>query len=139
MQQTINTNTIPFLFPHALSDCKPPPTLFSLQPGDGYSVVPDSEFVVSRTAYKDNSSQYQLNGKKVSFKEVAALLRGSGIDLDHNRFLILQVSHMAAPDDLVLVGGDRPAVALRPARVVCASLGDECLLIVGNAGLLLIC
>jgi len=54
-------------------------------------VVPDSGFVVSRTAYKDNSSQYQLNGKKVSFKEVAALLRGSGIDLDHNRFLILQV------------------------------------------------
>ena len=29
--------------------------------------------------------------KKVQYKEVAALLRGCGIDLDHNRFLILQV------------------------------------------------
>ena len=47
--------------------------------------------MVSRTAYKDNSSHYQLNGRKVPFKEVASLLRGSGIDLDHNRFLILQV------------------------------------------------
>ena len=50
-----------------------------------------SEFVVSRTAYKDNSSVYHLNGKKVLFREVATLLRGHGIDLDHNRFLILQV------------------------------------------------
>lgn len=61
------------------------------QPGDAYEVVPGSQFVVSRTAYKDNSSHYQLNGHKVPFKEVASLLRGSGIDLDHNRFLILQV------------------------------------------------
>ena len=48
---------------------------------------------MSRTAFKDNSSHYQLNGKKVPLKEVAALLRGSGIDLDHNRFLILQVCY----------------------------------------------
>lgn len=47
---------------------------------------------MSRTAFKDNSSYYQLNGKKVPFKEVAVLLRESGIDLDHNRFLILQVN-----------------------------------------------
>ena len=48
-------------------------------------------FTVSRTAYADNSSVYHLNGKKLQFKEIAALLRESGIDLDHNRFLILQV------------------------------------------------
>ena len=53
----------------------------------------NSEFIVSRTAYKDNSSVYHLNGKKVLFREVATLLRGHGIDLDHNRFLILQVSY----------------------------------------------
>ena len=46
---------------------------------------------MSRTAYADNSSVYHLNGKKLQFKEIAALLRESGIDLDHNRFLILQV------------------------------------------------
>nr|CAI5830513.1 unnamed protein product [Callosobruchus analis] len=58
--------------------------------GDEYDVVPGSEFVVSRTANKDNSSFYQLNGRKVQFKEVAVLLKKHGIDLDHNRFLILQ-------------------------------------------------
>ncbi|KAJ8924806.1 hypothetical protein NQ315_000960 [Exocentrus adspersus] len=58
--------------------------------GDEYDVVPGSEFVVSRTANEDNSSYYQLNGKKVQFKEVSLLLKKHGIDLDHNRFLILQ-------------------------------------------------
>lgn len=48
--------------------------------------------MVSRTANKDNSSFYQLNGRKVQFKEVGTLLKKHGIDLDHNRFLILQVS-----------------------------------------------
>lgn len=56
-----------------------------------YEVVPNSEFMVSRTANKDNSSWYQLNGTRVQFKEVAKTLRKHNIDLDHNRFLILQV------------------------------------------------
>ena len=63
-----------------------------LQAGDAYQVMEGSQFVVSRTAFRDNSSHYQLNGRKVAFKEVASLLRSCGIDLDHNRFLILQVS-----------------------------------------------
>ncbi|RDD47674.1 Structural maintenance of chromosomes protein 4 [Trichoplax sp. H2] len=58
--------------------------------GDDYEVIPDSQFVVSRTAYKDSTSSYHLNGKKTPFKEIATLLKSSGIDLDHNRFLILQ-------------------------------------------------
>lgn len=57
---------------------------------DGYTVVPGSQFIVSRTAFKDNSSHYRLNGRKVPFKDIASLLRECGIDLDHNRFLILQ-------------------------------------------------
>ena len=65
-----------------------------LQAGDEFQVVPGSEFVVSRTARKDNSSDYHVNGRKVPFKEVARLLKDCGIDLDHNRFLILQVSYM---------------------------------------------
>ncbi|XP_072248446.1 structural maintenance of chromosomes protein 4 isoform X1 [Leuresthes tenuis] len=58
--------------------------------GDDYEVIPSSKFYVSRTANKDNSSAYYINGKKATFKEVGALLRSHGIDLDHNRFLILQ-------------------------------------------------
>ncbi|CAK9829684.1 Structural maintenance of chromosomes protein 4 [Anthophora retusa] len=53
-------------------------------------VVPNSEFVISRTAFKDNSSYYKLNQKKVQFKEIANVLRSYNVDLDHNRFLILQ-------------------------------------------------
>ncbi|KAM4565851.1 structural maintenance of chromosomes protein 4 isoform 1-T2 [Odontesthes bonariensis] len=58
--------------------------------GDDYEVIPSSKFYVSRTANKDNSSAYYINGKKATFKEVGTLLRSHGIDLDHNRFLILQ-------------------------------------------------
>ncbi|KAK9962804.1 hypothetical protein ABG768_008156 [Culter alburnus] len=58
--------------------------------GDDYEVIPNSSFYVSRTAGKDNSSAYHINGKKATFKDVGALLRSHGIDLDHNRFLILQ-------------------------------------------------
>ncbi|KAB7502727.1 Structural maintenance of chromosomes protein 4 [Armadillidium nasatum] len=55
-----------------------------------FEEIPNSKFWVSRTAFKDNSSFYQINGKKCQFKAVAKLLRENGIDLDHNRFLILQ-------------------------------------------------
>lgn len=61
--------------------------------GDGdndYDVVPDTETVVTRVAKKDNSSTYKLNGKNSSFKDIAAFLNSKGIDLDNNRFLILQ-------------------------------------------------
>ncbi|NWI74325.1 SMC4 protein, partial [Dryoscopus gambensis] len=58
--------------------------------GDDYEVIPDSKFCVSRTAYRDNSSNYYINGKKKTFRDVGMLLRSHGIDLDHNRFLILQ-------------------------------------------------
>ncbi|XP_076350696.1 structural maintenance of chromosomes 4-like protein gluon [Tachypleus tridentatus] len=60
------------------------------KPEDGFEVVPNSQFVVSRTAYKDNSSWYAINEKRVPFKQIGLLLRSHGIDLDHNRFLILQ-------------------------------------------------
>lgn len=63
-----------------------------VQPGpDAFEVVPGSDIVVARTAYKGNSSKYTINGKQSNYKEVQTLLKGRGIDLDHNRFLILQV------------------------------------------------
>ena len=65
-----------------------------LQPGpDSFQIVPDSQLVVTRTAYKNNSSKYTINRRASSYTEVQTLLKGRGIDLDHNRFLILQVSH----------------------------------------------
>lgn len=64
-----------------------------IQPGpDAYEVVPNSQLVVARTAYKSNASKYMINGRGSNFTEVQTLLKGRGIDLDHKRFLILQVS-----------------------------------------------
>ncbi|KZT73247.1 hypothetical protein DAEQUDRAFT_703578 [Daedalea quercina L-15889] len=57
---------------------------------DAFEAVSDSDLVVARTAYKSNSSKYTINGKQSNYKEVQTLLKGRGIDLDHNRFLILQ-------------------------------------------------
>ena len=53
-------------------------------------VVPDSELVVAREAKRDNSSSYYVDSKKTPLADVTALLKKRGIDLDHNRFLILQ-------------------------------------------------
>ena len=53
-------------------------------------MVPDSTLVVTRTAYRNNSSKYTINSRTSSFKEVTTLLKDSGIDLEHKRFLILQ-------------------------------------------------
>jgi hypothetical protein len=53
--------------------------------------VRGTEIVLSRTAERNNSSAYFLNGKKSSFTEVTKLLKAKGVDLANNRFLILQV------------------------------------------------
>lgn len=55
-----------------------------------FHVVPDSEIIVSRAATITNTSTYYLNEKSCQFKDIAAFLENKGIDLTHNRFLILQ-------------------------------------------------
>lgn len=60
------------------------------QPGGGHEVIPDSELIISRKAFKNNSSSYYINGKTSNFTTVTTLLRDRGVDLDHKRFLILQ-------------------------------------------------
>lgn len=57
---------------------------------DDFEVVPGSEFVVTRIAYQNNTSKYMVDSKTSNFTEVGQLLRSHGIDLEHNRFLILQ-------------------------------------------------
>ncbi|OQR69340.1 structural maintenance of chromosomes protein 4-like, partial [Tropilaelaps mercedesae] len=58
--------------------------------GDNFDIVPGSKLVIGRTAFKDNSSYYTMNGRQMSQKVVTKILREKGIDLDHDRFLILQ-------------------------------------------------
>ncbi|KAL6945339.1 hypothetical protein ACO0QE_002789 [Hanseniaspora vineae] len=48
------------------------------------------DLIVTRKAYKNNTSKYYINGRESTYKEVTDLLRKEGIDLDHKRFLILQ-------------------------------------------------
>lgn len=67
-------------------------SLTSLQDGQESAVVNGSEMVISREAYSDNSSKYKVDGKKKTRAEVEQLLASKGIDLENNRFLILQVS-----------------------------------------------
>jgi structural maintenance of chromosome 4 len=64
-----------------------------IQADGGFTVVPESTLVVARTAYRNNSSKYTLNGHPSSFTEVTTLLKSRGIDLEHKRFLILQVPY----------------------------------------------
>lgn len=60
------------------------------QSSGGKHVVPDTNVVVSRRAFKNNSSKYYINGSTSDFTTVTTMLREEGIDLDHKRFLILQ-------------------------------------------------
>lgn len=57
---------------------------------DDYFVVEGSEFEVARRAFRNNTSKYYLDEREVKMTEVVELLKGKGVDLDNNRFLILQ-------------------------------------------------
>ena len=58
-------------------------------------VIPGSAFSISRDAFKSNTSRYFIDDKPSNFTEVTTLLRDYGVDLDNNRFLILQVRQRA--------------------------------------------
>eukprot|EP01132_Coremiostelium_polycephalum_P004814 gene4814-6000_t len=59
-------------------------------PGDEYEVVPGSDFIVTRTAHKSKESKYFVNDDQIKLEDLKVLLKKKGIDLDNNRFLILQ-------------------------------------------------
>lgn len=52
--------------------------------------VHGSEFSIAREAFRNNSSVYTIDDQPVHFRAVAARLKSFNVDLDHNRFLILQ-------------------------------------------------
>lgn len=64
-----------------------------LQENETYEVVPGSDFVLMRVAFRDNSSKYFIDNRASTFTEVTKILMAKGVDLEHNRFLILQVSY----------------------------------------------
>ncbi|XP_057521763.1 structural maintenance of chromosomes protein 4-like [Amaranthus tricolor] len=63
--------------------------IIDLEDGE-YEVAPGSEFIITRVAFRDNSSKYYINNKASNFTEVTSKLKAKGVDLDNNRFLILQ-------------------------------------------------
>ena len=63
-----------------------------IEQDDGnYEAVPGSDFTVARVAFRDSSSKYYLDERLSNFTEVTKKLKSKGVDLDNNRFLILQV------------------------------------------------
>ena len=60
------------------------------QPGGKHETIPNSSLIISRKAFKNNSSKYYINTKESNFTTVTTLLKEKGVDLDHKRFLILQ-------------------------------------------------
>ncbi|KAI9669167.1 MAG: hypothetical protein M1829_005168 [Trizodia sp. TS-e1964] len=59
-------------------------------PDGKHEVMPNSTLIVSRKAFRNNSSKYYINSHESNFTNVTTLLRDRGVDLDHKRFLILQ-------------------------------------------------
>lgn len=57
---------------------------------EAFAPVAGSDFVIAREAYKNNTSKYFIDAKTSSFTEVTTLLKTHGVDLNNNRFLILQ-------------------------------------------------
>ena len=57
---------------------------------DKYKVVENSKIIISRVATKESKSTYLINNKTATFTKVKELLLTKGIDLNNNRFLILQ-------------------------------------------------
>uniref|UniRef100_A0A7S3A4B0 SMC hinge domain-containing protein n=2 Tax=Rhodosorus marinus TaxID=101924 RepID=A0A7S3A4B0_9RHOD len=55
-----------------------------------YEVVEGSQIEITRTVFKNSTSKYLVNQETSSFSNVQQLLGAKGVDLDNNRFLILQ-------------------------------------------------
>jgi structural maintenance of chromosome 4 len=59
-----------------------------------FDIVPGTDLVIARLVEKTekgDKSVYKINQQTSNFTQVTALLKGKGVDLDHKRFLILQV------------------------------------------------
>jgi len=59
-------------------------------PDGKFEEIPNSHFILSREVFKNSSSKYLLDNQEISFEKLCGILEKKGIDLKHNRFLILQ-------------------------------------------------
>lgn len=86
---------------------------------DGYEAVAGSDFVVTRTVNKQGVSKYYLDERLVTSGEVTDKLKEKGIDLDYNRFLILQgeVEQIAMKNPKATAPGDEGLVEFLEAVV----------------------
>lgn len=57
---------------------------------DKFEVIPGTQLRVARKVDRNSHSKYILDGYDSTFKDVCDKLQSKGIDLEHNRFLILQ-------------------------------------------------
>ena len=60
------------------------------RPDGSFDAVPEASFSVERSVARSGACDYSLDGTRSNWGEVTAVLKAQGIDLDHNRFLILQ-------------------------------------------------
>jgi structural maintenance of chromosome 4 len=54
------------------------------------TLIPDSNFTIAREVHANGDNFYLMKGSRTTAHAVTSFLRDLGIDLDHNRFLILQ-------------------------------------------------
>lgn len=54
-----------------------------------YEVLTDSQFVVTRVAYRDNQTEYMLDNRSSRLTNLAMVFMQNGIELDSNRYLFL--------------------------------------------------
>lgn len=61
------------------------------EPAGGTRIDEDKpELIITRKAFRNNTSKYYVDDKETNYAEVTKLLKKEGVDLDHKRFLILQ-------------------------------------------------
>lgn len=65
-------------------------TVFFEENDEDCRTILGTQFSVSRVVYRNNVSNYKVNNKDSTYEDVTVLLKEKGIDLEHNRFLILQ-------------------------------------------------
>ncbi|GFS86862.1 structural maintenance of chromosomes protein 4 [Nephila pilipes] len=68
-------------------------------------VPKDSKFTVSRTIFSDESSYYEMHGKRIQYKDIKRALKSYGIDMDYTRFLIMQ-GEIESISQMKPTGGD---------------------------------
>lgn len=64
--------------------------IVDIEDSDDYEIIPNSDFTVTRTVDTASKTDYFVDGRRSNFTDVTTLLQSKGIDLENNRFLILQ-------------------------------------------------